>query len=474
MNIVQLRRQSLLWAFMAADMVLAWLALAMASLQVAEPPSSGLAALVDGAVAHPLFTAVVLLAWHGVLMYRGLYASRRLEDPLREALVVLGCAAVLTGLVAMIVIVWLPRFAQASFITSFWALLSLLAVLERALLRRLLRQLHDLGRNLRFALVVGTGERAQRLARTLRLRPELGYRLIGCLDDVEPADAALLPWLGRLDDLPRVLSGSVVDEVFIALPMRSSHDRIQQAVLSCEEQGTLVTMPIDFFSARLARTRLGDVGQLPVLYLSAVPENDWRLAAKRSIDFVGSLAALVLLAPLMLAVAAAVRLNMSGPALFRQTRIGLNKRPFMMYKFRTMILDAEARQASVEALNEVAGPVFKIREDPRVTPLGRFLRRSSLDELPQLFNVLKGDMSLVGPRPLPRRDVDGFCHDWQRRRFSVLPGITCLWQLSGRSDVSFEQWMALDLEYIDRWSLRLDFDILIRTVRVVLMREGAY
>lgn len=284
----------------------------------------------------------------------------------------------------------------------------------------------------------------------------------------------MLPWLGPLEDLSRVLSETVVDEVFIALPMRSSYELIQQAVLRCEEQGALVTMPTDFFAARLARTRLGQIGLQPVLYLSAVPENDWRIVVKHGIDFFGALALVMLLSPVLIAVALAVRCTSAGPMIFKQTRIGLNKRPFTLFKFRTMVQDAEVRQEALEAQNEASGPVFKIRNDPRITSIGSFLRQTSLDELPQLFNVLRGEMSLVGPRPLPLRDVAGFREDWQRRRFSVLPGITCLWQLSGRSDISFEKWMELDLQYIDQWSLMLDFIILARTARVVIKREGAY
>lgn len=205
-----------------------------------------------------------------------------------------------------------------------------------------------------------------------------------------------------------------------------------------------------------------------------MPENDWRIVVKHGIDFFGALALVMLLSPVLIAVALAVRCTSAGPMIFKQTRIGLNKRPFTLFKFRTMVQDAEVRQEALEAQNEASGPVFKIRNDPRITSIGSFLRQTSLDELPQLFNVLRGEMSLVGPRPLPLRDVAGFREDWQRRRFSVLPGITCLWQLSGRSDISFEKWMELDLQYIDQWSLMLDFIILARTARVVIKREGAY
>ncbi len=427
------------------------------------------------AVPRDLLLVVVLtLLWHAVLLARGLYASHRLEDGGRETWSAANAAATLAALAAVLAIALLPQRASQGFLLSFWAALTLQVVLGRVLLRDLLAKVHRQGRNLRFALIVGSGERAQRFARLLRERERSGYRVLGCVDEQPPADPQAMRWLGRLDALPQVLSGTVVDEVFIMLPMRSSYAQIQRVVSCCEEQGALVTMPADFFTARLARTRTGSVAAQPVLYLSSVPENDWRFAWKRAIDCTVALILLLLLSPLLLAVALAIRLDSPGPVIFRQTRIGLNKRPFTLLKFRTMCVDAEARQAALEAANEVSGPVFKIRNDPRTTRLGAFLRRTSLDELPQLVNVLRNEMSLVGPRPLPLRDVAGFREDWQRRRFSVLPGVTCLWQLSGRSNISFERWMELDLEYIDRWSLRLDFSILLRTVPAVLRRSGAY
>jgi lipopolysaccharide/colanic/teichoic acid biosynthesis glycosyltransferase len=191
------------------------------------------------------------------------------------------------------------------------------------------------------------------------------------------------------------------------------------------------------------------------------------------LDITVSSIMLLLLAPLLIVVAIAIKLTSPGPILFLQERVGVNKRLFTIFKFRTMVPDAELLMSSLERKNEVSGPVFKIWNDPRVTPIGRFLRRSSIDELPQLFNTLKGDMSLVGPRPLPVRDYEGFNEDWQRRRFSVKPGITCLWQITGRSSISFDQWMLLDLKYMDEWSLWLDLKILARTVPAVMRGSGA-
>ena len=211
----------------------------------------------------------------------------------------------------------------------------------------------------------------------------------------------------------------------------------------------------------------------PVLLVQSGPTEVWPMLVKRFVDFVMSLGFLILLSPILLVIASAIKLSSPGPVLFGQERVGLNKRRFVMLKFRTMVADAEAKLAEIEHLNEASGPVFKIKNDPRITKVGNFLRRTSLDELPQLLSVLKGDMSLVGPRPLPVRDYEGFDQDWHRRRFSVRPGVTCLWQVEGRSSIPFERWMQLDMEYIDQWSLWLDFKILILTIPAVLRGTGA-
>ncbi len=199
----------------------------------------------------------------------------------------------------------------------------------------------------------------------------------------------------------------------------------------------------------------------------------WPVVVKRTLDFCLSYVLLVVLAPLFLITGLLIKISSPGPIFFVQERVGLNKRRFRLYKFRTMITDAEQKLSEVKHLNEVSGPVFKIKDDPRTTAIGRFLRKTSIDELPQLFNVLKGEMSLVGPRPLPVRDYEGFNQDWQRRRFSVRPGITCLWQVNGRSDLAFDNWMDLDMQYIDQWSLWLDVKILAQTLPAVLRGSGA-
>jgi exopolysaccharide biosynthesis polyprenyl glycosylphosphotransferase len=278
--------------------------------------------------------------------------------------------------------------------------------------------------------------------------------------------------LGDLEGLERLLVGEHVDEVYIGLPVKSQYGQIQQTIRTCEHLGVKALYPADIVDTTLARPCVSSADAGPQVQLQMAPEGVL-VRVKRLIDIVGASAALLLLSPIMIAAAIAIRRSSEGPVIYAQERYGLNRRRFRMFKFRTMVQDAERLQASLESQNEASGPVFKIANDPRVTPLGRFLRRTSIDELPQLFNVLRGDMSLVGPRPLPLRDVTRFTRTGDLRRFSMRPGVTCLWQIGGRSGIGFDEWIRLDLQYIDRWSLVLDLVILIRTVPAVLRGTGA-
>jgi len=277
-----------------------------------------------------------------------------------------------------------------------------------------------------------------------------------------------------LANLSTIISHEPVDEVIVALPLRRRRALIEKIVEACEEQGIMVRVRTDLFDLRVARPQVDTIDGVPVVTIRSGPEEGWQLVLKRVIDILGSAALLILLAPFLLLVALLVRLDSQGPVLFMQERVGLNRRRFKLIKFRTMVQEADKKQELFEALNEADGPVFKIRNDPRVTRLGRFLRQFSIDELPQLINVLKGEMSLVGPRPLPLRDVKLIDAQWHKRRFSVKPGLTCLWQVNGRSDLSFERWVRMDLEYIDTWSLALDLKILLKTIPVVFRGSGAY
>jgi exopolysaccharide biosynthesis polyprenyl glycosylphosphotransferase len=249
---------------------------------------------------------------------------------------------------------------------------------------------------------------------------------------------------------------------------------IEKAIQACELEGVEVWLMADFFQTQISRTTVDIFQNRPVLVFRSVPELSWQSIAKSLLDFVGAAVLLIILSPLLLFTAIAIKLTSPGPIIFKQQRCGLNGRPFTMYKFRSMITDAEQRKHELAMFNEMTGPVFKISNDPRITPIGRFLRKYSIDELPQLWNVLRGEMSLVGPRPLPVDEVQRFDDLSHRRRLSVKPGLTCLWQISGRSEVKdFKEWVKLDLEYIDNWSFWLDLKILLQTIPIVLKGTGA-
>jgi len=268
------------------------------------------------------------------------------------------------------------------------------------------------------------------------------------------------------------LKNTVFDEVIVAIP-RSLLDDAEPIVMACEEEGIRLRFMADIFNVQVARISLSQVQGIPLLTMEPVAQDPQQLLAKRVFDLTLTVLALPLLIPIFLVVALAIKLDSAGPVFFVQKRVGLRKRLFPMFKFRSMYIDAEERLQELEHLNEADGPIFKIQDDPRVTKVGRFIRKTSIDELPQLINVLRGEMSLVGPRPMSQRDVKLFDRGVQRKRFSVQPGLTCLWQVSGRSNLSFEKWLELDLEYIANWSFWLDIKILFRTIPAVLKFNGA-
>lgn len=323
-------------------------------------------------------------------------------------------------------------------------------------------------------LAVGAPTDTRPLADALARDEDPGVALIGVVvpEGAAPAEPGDPPVLGPLTRLPELLAGAPIDQVFLTGPDWSV-STLRAVADACEEQGVRLSMDANFLGLRTARAHLDDVEGQTVLSFSSTPVDGDALLLKRALDVVISGLLLMLLAPLLLLVALAVWAADGGPALFTQIRAGRHGRPFAMLKFRSMVIDAEARQQEVAHLNERDGPVFKASRDPRITRLGAFLRRSSIDELPQLWNVLRGEMSLVGPRPPIPAEVVSY-QRWQLRRLSMKPGITCIWQVEGRGDsVDFDQWMRQDLDYIDNWSLALDLALLVRTVPVVLRGRGA-
>jgi exopolysaccharide biosynthesis polyprenyl glycosylphosphotransferase len=338
-----------------------------------------------------------------------------------------------------------------------------LLFLSEELMRKIVRSRYAQTQLRKRVVLVGSPED------TLRLRKDLVTAGTDALDVVGELDINE----SGVKELVALLHKESPNSVIINAK-HTFFGQIEKAVLACEQEGVEAWLVADFFKTQISRTSLDELHGRPVLVFRSAPEVSWQGIAKQTLDVIGAAILLVAFSWLFLLIAAAIRATTKGPIFFRQERCGLNGRPFTMLKFRSMVTNAEQLQAELNALNEMAGPVFKVSNDPRITSVGRLLRRFSLDELPQLFNVLRGEMSLVGPRPLPVYEVERFDDPSHRRRLSVKPGLTCLWQVSGRNNVSnFKEWVRLDLEYIDNWSIWLDLKILLRTIPVVLTGNGA-
>lgn len=424
---------------------------------------------------YRLLLLLVALVWGGVLLSAGRYVGLRYTSMWAEWKA-MARVTILGGLVLAVVqflvkVPFPPRTLYVIFL-----LVSFLALCAwRTVLHLLLNWLHRHGRDRKRVLVVGGGLRALHFLDVANEWADMGLDVIGIIDlGPDQVAAGFGPglFLGTDDDLRDVLHEVPVHEVLIALPV-GAMSKVRQVLAVCEEEGVQARVLGDLFATNSSNMRVDYVRDIPVLSFSTVPTQEWQLLAKRLIDIVASALLLVLLSPLFLIIAVAIRLDSPGPILYRWRVMGLDKEPFTSWKFRTMVPNADALKAQLMDRNEMKGPVFKMSADPRITNVGRLLRKYSLDELPQLYSVLRGDMSLVGPRPPLVTEVNRF-EDWQRRKLSIRPGLTCLWQVSGRSEITdFDEWAQLDLEYIDNWSLTLDLKILLRTIPAVLNSRGA-
>jgi exopolysaccharide biosynthesis polyprenyl glycosylphosphotransferase len=371
------------------------------------------------------------------------------------------CLIMSLGLVFMLYLfkVLIPRGVLVWFgVISF-----LLMLAKEELLRFISTRKLTHGQNKRRFLLVGTGEETARMRAVLGSHAEEGVEI--------PAELNLEEF--SVDHLVGMLHEHSVNGVILSAK-HANFEQVEAAIRACELEGIEAWLVADFFKTQISRTSFDDFFGRPVMVFRTTPEASWQSVLKTFIDTGGALLLLLLFSWLLAIVALIIKLTSPGPVLFRQQRSGLNGRPFTIYKFRTMVTDAEQRQHELAAMNEMTGPVFKIAKDPRITPFGRILRKFSIDEFPQLFNVLRGEMSLVGPRPLPVDEIKRIHDLAHRRRLSVRPGLTCLWQISGRNNVKdFKDWVRLDLEYIDNWSLWLDLKILVRTIPIVLIGSGA-
>jgi exopolysaccharide biosynthesis polyprenyl glycosylphosphotransferase len=341
--------------------------------------------------------------------------------------------------------------------------------------RYLSRWMRRKGYGTRRILLVGAGEISRTIMRTLLAQPDLGYHVLGFLDDNPEKGQRNLgpfPGLGPIDNLSQVLVENQVDEVIVTLPWQY-HRRIISILNQCNRMNVRARVVPDVLQLSFDKVDIEVLNGIPLISVKSPGMSSAQIAIKRAMDLTISLLGLIVALPIMGLLAIAIKLDSPGPVLFIQTRVGRNGRHFQAYKFRSMIPDAERLRPKLEQLNEVDGPIFKIKNDPRLTRVGRFLRRTSLDELPQIFNVIKGEMSLVGPRPALPEEVERY-EPWHRKRLEALPGMTGLWQVSGRSNLSFDEMVMLDIYYVENWSPGMDIAILLRTIPKVIIGEGAY
>ena len=425
-------------------------------------------------VQNLIMGAVLLIIWRAIFWASGLHHPR--QNASQFGFIPRGLlAATLAALPVSAAMLLSNHPARYVFdvSTRFWFVGVVLLGMTRVVLFTVYDTVRPMLRKKRNVIVVGTGPRARIMTEQLLQHPSFKYQVCGFVDsDPQPDCNGMGPVLGDLASLDSILMRCPVDEVLIALPLKSSFSDVEDAVVTCGHAGVKALYSVDLFHSNIAKNH--SVDEITGVRAMEMVHSDYRLVLKDFFDRSAAFFGILLLSPVFLAIMIAIKLTSKGPAFFVQERWGKNKRTFGMFKFRSMVVDAEARMASLENQNEFGGPMFKLKNDPRVTRIGQFLRRTSLDELPQLLNVLLGDMSLVGPRPLPNRDVALFSEPWLMRRFSVKPGITGLWQVSGRSETDFDQTIRLDLHYIDRWNLPLDLKILFKTVNVVFRGKGAY
>lgn len=449
------------WAFAAAVFVL-----------LPEEQSFG-----EFARANLPYFCVFVLVWLGTATDQKLFAFPRESNLKKLVLAVLKSVLIALVLSGFVITFFTRQGVSREFFLTFGIVVLVFILGFRLALRLFLEYARRQGFNFRRVVVVGANERAKKLVEIFQSHLHYGYHIAGFVDDDPERGKVFAPhhleYLGNCEQLDKMLLSDVIDEVYICLPVRSHYETIRKIAFECEGVGLPVRMVAELFPLRLAHSHLSHLDELPLLSLSTTPEAHGRLMMKRILDFAVASAALLAvgwwLFPL---VAVLIKLDSRGPVFFKQERVGQNGRRFHIYKFRSMVVDAEERKKELEAFNEADGPVFKMRRDPRVTRVGALLRKLSIDELPQFINVWLGHMSLVGPRPPLPSEVEKYSWE-QRRRLSVRPGLTGLQQVSGRSDVTFDEWVAMDLAYIDEWSLMTDLHIMLLTIRVVLLGKGA-
>lgn len=424
---------------------------------------------------HLFLLPLILVLVASFLSYFGAYGLPRYTSNAKYAWAVFRGISLSIGILLTLIFFLHIQYISRAVILIFAGLDFIALVALRVAVKNYFSRSLQSGSNSLKILIVGTGERALELMEQLKTQADWGIEVIGYLDPDSTRvgqNIGGIPVIGSLDNISQCLKDHVVDEVIIAIP-RSMLEDAEPIVQACEEEGIKLRFMADLFNVHVAKISLTMVGQTPLLTLEPVAQDRTQLMVKRLFDFFVTLFAMPVVLPVILLAGLAVKIESPGPMFFIQQRVGYKKRYFPMFKLRSMVVNAEEKMKEIEHLNEADGPIFKMKNDPRVTKVGSFIRKTSIDELPQLFNVLRGDMSLVGPRPMSIRDVDLFDKGIQRRRFSVKPGITCIWQISGRSNLPFHKWLELDLKYIETWSFWLDLKILLKTPLAVLKSRGA-
>lgn len=453
-----------------AFLVAYWLRYSLQWLQAVDP-----AYMVSYRAFVPSALALTVLLL-GIYRLSGIYRQPRGASWFEEVFKVLtGTATGIILMVFVIVVFFRPLFYSRLIFLYAGILITVFLAISRLVGRAVQRHLRKKGLGVDRLLIVGAGEVGRTVMRNIVARPSLGYHIVGFVDD-DPekggTDIGRFRALGSTSNIPRLVQELSIDGVILTLPWMY-HRKIVSIVAQCERQKVRVRIVPDVFQLTLSHLDTEYLGGIPMIGVKDISIGRGSLLIKRAMDVIISLVGLVLLAPLFLVIALAIKLGSPGPVLFRQIRVGKGERLFTLYKFRSMREGAEIEQEKLLDQNEATGPLFKIRNDPRITPVGRILRRASLDELPQLGNVLMGHMSLVGPRPAPPNEVQRY-QRWHKDRLEVSPGMTGLWQVSGRSELTFDEMVLLDLYYIENWSPGLDLQILIKTIPQFFLGAGAY
>lgn len=418
---------------------------------------------------------LILVCWAFFLYSLGMYHELRLKSITEQILLVLK-----VGVVSYLVFTstaYLMKLSDISriLITIVFALATLFILIHKIVLQLWLYRIRRRGLNYQDVIIVGTDERARQLINEIRRTPEFGLNIVGVIElgkQVASKSFESYRILGSMKDFYHIVKRVTCDQVFFVVN-RQGLDKIEDAILHCETIGLSTHIAMDFFNMQFTMGRSQTVFGMPFLSFHTTSHDMLGLMIKRGLDVLVSLTALLLLWPSFIFISVLIKRTSPGPLFFRQKRCTLNGKKFTMYKFRTMVADAERKKRTLAAGNQVNGAAFKIDNDPRITPIGKVLRKYSLDELPQLWNVLRGDMSLVGPRPPLPREVKSY-KAWQRRKLSMRTGLSCIWQTEGRSNITdFDEWMRMDLKYIDNWSLWLDLKIIFKTIPAVLFSTGA-